>query len=479
MAVLFALGGSYSAWGLEDQALLDVTLSQCIGIARKHNVGIRNAREDLKATQAAFRSAEADFIPMVDLSGRREYRNFDQEDQEKTEDQFGISLSQKIFTGGRFSLNGLLNRREGEIFGAEEYASDVQVEFRQPFLKGGGLWAPMVALRKARHALLRQQMSLKLQEQQLVLNVTSGYYGVLRDILIIKVRERALEGARNSLRRAVVNFRVDRAAEIDTLQARLQVSIAESGLIQSQETLIAAKEDLLLLMGLDADRELRLVGEADVEQIRFVPYTIGVEEAIRMAMEHRLELKQLDLQLEDARLSVIAARDARESQLDLFSTYGMNKTGDSFEAAMELTDPAWTFGFEFQMPLWNVRERQAHKQAVIEYRKWRNRAEEQKREIIQEVREVVRSVQTSQNQLYVLEQGLALARETYELRGISYEKGYSTITDFLRAQEDLTRTEQDYYSALMSYKINLVRLQKAMGTLEMDSIELDQDATVQ
>ena len=447
-----------------------LSLRDCIEIAMRSNVDIRNAKENLRIAQSSFRAAEGDFVPTMELSGKRNYGGLRAYESPKTDDRLEWALSQRIFTGGRLALNGRLDRKIDTGIGTEEYTSNVQLEFRQPFLSGGGLWAPTVQVRKMRNLLTRERMSFKLTEQRVMLNVVSGYYRIKKARLIVKVQERALEQARNFLKAATIRFRLEKVAEIDTLQARLRVAQSENRLILAQESLASAKEDFAVLLGLEAGQEIGLAEEIGTDSLQFTPVSLDVEDAIQTALEHRLELKQLQLDLENSRLSLLSAGDAKEMTFDFVTSYQMSDTGDSFRSATEWMDPAWVMGFEFRMPLWNIPKREAYKRATITHRKLRNTWADRQQQIIKEVRQAVRSVEVSQNALKVLAQSWALAKETYQLRSLSYDQGLITSTEFLLAQQDLTSTETSYFSALMDYEVTLVRLDKTLGVLQMDRI---------
>jgi len=454
----------------EDFKFTRLGLRDCIEIAMRNNVDIRNAEENLRIVRSNFRVAEADFVPTMELSGKRDYGGLRAYESPRTDDRLEWALSQKIFTGGRFSLSGRLDRKRDTGIGTEDYASNVQLEFRQPLLSGGGLWAPTVQVRQMRNLLTKEQMSFKLTEQRLLLNVVSGYYRIKKAELIVKVQERALEQSRDFLRAATIRFKLEKVAEIDTLQARLRAAQSENRLILAQESLESVKEDFAVLLGLEAGQEIRLSEEVDTDSLRVTPVSLDSEEAIRTALEHRLELRQLRLDLENSRLSLISAGDARERTFDFVTSYQMSDTGDSFQSATEWMDPAWGMGFEFRMPLWNIPKREAYKRALIGHRKLRNVFANQRQQIIKEVRQAVRSVETSQYALKVLAQSWALAKETYQLRSLSYDQGLITSTEFLFAQQELTSTETSYFSALMDYEVTLVHLDKTLGVLRMERI---------
>jgi len=454
----------------EDFDLTHLSLRGCIEIAMRSNVDIRNAEENLRIAQSNFRVAEGDFVPAMELSGKRNYGGLRAYESPRTDDRLEWALSQRIFTGGRFALSGRLDRKVDAGIGTEDYASNVQLEFRQPFLSGGGLWAPTVQIRQMRNLLTKERMSFKLTEQRLMLNVVSGYYRIKKMGLIVKVQERALEQSRDFLRAATIRFKLEKVAEIDTLQARLRVAQSENRLILAQESLESAEEDFAVLLGLEAGQEIGLVEETGTDSLQFAPVSLDLEEAIGTALEHRLELKQAQLDLENSRLSLISAGDAKDMTFDFVTSYQMSDTGDSFRSATEWMDPAWAMGFEFRMPLWNIPKREAHKRATIGHRKSRNSFADRRQQIIKEVRQAVRSVEVSQNALKVLAQSWALAKETYQLRSLSYDQGLITSTEFLFAQQDLTSTETSYFSALMDYEVTLVRLDKTLGLLQMERI---------
>jgi hypothetical protein len=63
------------------------------------------------------------------------------------------------------------------------------------------------------------------------------------------------------------------------------------------ETLESAEEDFAVLLGLEAGQEIGLTEETSADSLQFAPVSLDLEEAIATALEHRLELKQAQLDL--------------------------------------------------------------------------------------------------------------------------------------------------------------------------------------
>jgi outer membrane protein TolC len=62
-------------------------------------------------------------------------------------------------------------------------------------------------------------------------------------------------------------------------------------------------------------------------------------------------------------------------------------------------------------------------------------------------------------------ENVELARQVYENTTNNYQNGLATLTDLLNAENSLTDAQNNYSSALLSYKVAEIQLIKAQGNL--------------
>ena len=84
--------------------------------------------------------------------------------------------------------------------------------------------------------------------------------------------------------------------------------------------------------------------------------------------------------------------------------------------------------------------------------------EEQKKEIVIDVRQICRNLPTLIRQIEIKKKSIENAERTYEINLEKYRNGNLTGMDLQQFQNQLTTAKQDYTSAIISYKIGLLNL---------------------
>jgi outer membrane protein TolC len=85
--------------------------------------------------------------------------------------------------------------------------------------------------------------------------------------------------------------------------------------------------------------------------------------------------------------------------------------------------------------------------------------------IILQVREAYLDIKEFEYNITVTEKAIEQAEEDFRINQSRYQAQLSTSTDVLDAQTRLTIARINYYNALYNYKISLMRLSWATGTL--------------
>jgi outer membrane protein TolC len=87
--------------------------------------------------------------------------------------------------------------------------------------------------------------------------------------------------------------------------------------------------------------------------------------------------------------------------------------------------------------------------------------------IILQVREAFVDIKESEYNIGVTEKAIESAEEDFRINQSRYQAQLSTTTNVLDAQTRLTRARINYFNALYSYRISLMRLAWSTGTLHM------------
>ena len=84
--------------------------------------------------------------------------------------------------------------------------------------------------------------------------------------------------------------------------------------------------------------------------------------------------------------------------------------------------------------------------------------EEQKKEIVINIRQICRNLPTLINQIAIKKKSIENAERTYEINLEKYRNGNMSGMDLQQYQSQLTQAKQDYTNALIQYKLELLNL---------------------
>jgi len=462
-------------------------LEGSIRMALDHNLGYERARESLALSESSLRSARAAFVPRAEVVAGHEHEDDARNDSSNDDSYAGVGVTENFVTGGSVSAGVETHRYEAHDTGVQPYGADyvtsAQLSVRQPLLRGGFVTVATAPLVRAQRNLTIDQMSLDLEAQQLVVDVYSGYYQLVKAELIKGVRDIELEIAERSLRDARVRKGLGDVAGIDIYQAQLRVSQAQDALASQTATVESVRDSFRVLLHLDQDTEIVLdedtqITTEEIEEIasgagaaslieEFEPRETDIESAIAMALERRHELKQVRLQLENSELSEVVARDEKGPTLDLVATFNLYDTGSDYADSLGLRSPRSLLGVEFSYPIGNISEHEAYARARISRRLNEINEAQLRESIVRDVRSRLRQVQLTERRVHLLIEALEVAARTYNGRKILYDAGEVDFRLFSDAQKDLIDQLIHFFSVLMDYKTELVRLDKATGQLDI------------
>ena len=83
--------------------------------------------------------------------------------------------------------------------------------------------------------------------------------------------------------------------------------------------------------------------------------------------------------------------------------------------------------------------------------------------------EALGSYKSNYTNWQLLNQNVDLAKDVYKVVSLQYREGIKTYLDVIVAQSDLRTAELNYYNALFNLLSSKIDLQKALGTLNVDS----------
>jgi len=131
------------------------------------------------------------------------------------------------------------------------------------------------------------QRNYEMTLNQHALSVEEGYYNVLKAQQSAELAQNNLKSAENQYQNIQTKYSLGMVAEIDLLSAELEFDRAKNEIQKSQRALSLAQFRFNQLIGNSESQNYRLSDKLD-----FQPSEVNLEESLKYALTHRLEIEQ-------------------------------------------------------------------------------------------------------------------------------------------------------------------------------------------
>jgi outer membrane protein len=431
-----------------------LSLEDAMKLALAQNVNLQSARDRVTSANITLETAKSAFGIKI----HPEVSGLFQKAENPTQHN-RLTVSKRLQIGGELSLQTktAIDRSQDN-----QYQTDLTLAYTQPLLKGRGKLATTAELVSAEQSAKAQYRSLILAQQQLMVNVATSYYELLRDQMLLEVYERALERAKTLQQAAEAKLKIGMASKMDVFRAELQALTSENNLGGAQEALENAKRYFNLLLGANLENEFQLS-----TQLEYSPITIDQDTLLQQAMENRLEIQDAYDSINEAERQVKIAQQNLYPPLDVSIQYTLSGEGDAFKKSLDLEETRWGIGLNSSFDLDVSRDRAAYQQAQLAYEGTLRALHSVEQDVMLDVLQTITGVKQTQARVYLQEQSVAQAEKQLELADLRYKKGLSTNLDVIDAEETFISAKTNYYSAIAQHLIAKMRLKQVTGTLEV------------
>jgi len=374
---------------------------------------------------------------------------------------YGLATSKKLITGTEVSIRGGVEDIPDSLNNFDlRQGQRVQVAISQPIFRNFGRLIHGEGLVQANNDLRTAQRQYELQKNDLVISVVETYESLLR-------LQRQVDSETDSFKRMEQLHRVTEAHErlgqttrVDTLRVALLRGEAASRLETAQERLSATEKDFVELLGFPLDKEFQL------EPVPVLAIEIPeINEAVRIALENRVDYAQAIQDHEDALRNVQIAR--RSLLPDVRLTVGHEWWDQSVDpgSTSNLDDNVWFFRVSVGTDLNPAIERANVGNAHLRERSSSELIEIIELSIARLVQQHLLAYRRAVEQLGIAERNFGLATSRAELTRRLYELGRENNFSVTDAETAFVHSEHLLFLAQSESVNSGYRLMRALGTL--------------
>lgn len=464
LVLTLILTNSNLLWA-QDTIVKVLTLEDAMNIAMENSPDIQKSRlnmernrENLNAQLAALKSRFSfDFTP-IQYSVQEVYNNYFSEwYTEENKMSFGsLIISQPVKqTDGTLVLRNTLsyqdNYSEANSTTYTGFNNNFYIEFNQPLFTYN---RTKMNLRRNQLSLETATLSYAIQMLSLEQQVTQAFYFIYQKQKTVQISKEEYNNQKIS--KSIIESKVEAglSAKEELLQAELNLATSESNYDNSIVDLDNEKDQFKLLIGISIYEDV--VVETDIE---YKPVIIDLNKAIENGISQRMELRQRQINIDNAEMDIIQSSATNEFRADMNLSLGLMGNHENFMNIYDKATKSPQVGITFKIPIFDWGERKARMRAAevaLESIIIDKKSEENN--IVLNLRKIFRNLQNLVTQIEIAEKNEVNAQLTYEINLERYKNGDLTSLDLGIFQNQLSEKKANLSNALINYKLELLNM---------------------
>lgn len=409
-----------------------LTLDDCVRAALADHPSAQAAALRVEAAREAIGQARSAWYPLV--SAEASLARTDQPPQ-----AFSMVLNQR-----RLSFDSDFNQPED----TENLGLALQARF--PLYTGGARRLTNLQAQRATDLAGLQREALL---NELIYQVTRGYYGVLQAQALVDVQTDTVRSLEESLRVAQARYQAGSVVQTDVLNLEVRLAEAQENLIRARNAVALATASLNTAIG----RDLAAAESLTPEPVR----DVDPPPAETAEVNQRPELRAAESASSLQELAWKKTRAAYQPGLNLFGSMDWNS-----DVSSDLEE-SYFVGLAAQWDLFTgFRRGAAGKASRRQWEAAQADAEAVRNELRLDLRQAQLEATDAFERLAVSRKSVASAEEALRITQERYEGGAADVTELLTAQVGLTATRSRAVSAYYDYRIALSNIARARGELQ-------------
>lgn len=468
--------------------------------------GIFQAALRLDLEKDAFRNTfvgQMQSLAKRDGSGSETLKGLENDGTLGVERTFGNGMNLNTALAAGFAH--LLSPDKASSFGI---MADASISI--PLLRGSGSHIVMESLTQAERDVVYAIYEFERYKRVFAVDVARSYLGVVRQLDSATNAEenyrRLIASARRSRRLADAG----RTPEIEVDQAVQSELRARDRWISAQQAYKRQLDSFKVLLGLPGDARVELdtedikllvkpankliqesseeTGAKEGETIELVPpdrknagpLELDEVEAIRLALEKRMDMKVAMGKVVDAQRGVVVAADALGPELTLFGSADLGasrslSSATSDDARLRIREGLYSAWLTIDLPFERTAERNDYRNSLIELEQQVREVQKLEDDIKLSIRNKLRDLLQARESLRIQAKSVAVAEKRVKSTNLFLEAGRAQMRDLLEAQDALLAAQNDLTAAVINYRIAELEIQRDMGVLEVASSGLWQE----
>jgi len=386
-----------------------------------------------------------------------------------------MNVNQPLPTDGRLSLRSNLYQSQESNYYVEtdntikrrDFYTSLSLYFSQPLFTYNRL---QTGLKRTELSYERTSLNHSREKLNLIYTVTGSFYSLYGSTREYEINRETLEQRESAYELARLKYEAGLIPEVEALEAEVDMEETRSSILAAEATLELQKDQFKHTIGLDLSEDIGVKTD-----IIYKHFDIDLDKALEEGLKNRFEIRENAINLELQEMNVTEAEARNEIYADLNAFY--NFTGFSNQdlplgtSTYDLFDSSWEdlqrrpgnrgITLTFYVPVWDWGVNKAEvASAKVDFRRAELQIEEEKKIIINSIRDVVRNVKTAEDRLEILRKRQDIAQRAYEISVERFNNGDITSQELANNNNRLSTAKLAYLNAYISYKLAVEDLKR-------------------
>ena len=436
---LCLLGFSHATFAQQEKdSVLNLDLATALKIAHDNNPTIKIAELEIQRVDYSKKEALGNLLPSLSASGQ--YTN----NIMKSVMFMPESFSQ-MMGGQKYMEIGYKNSYTGSIS-----AGLPLVNF--------SLWEQIKSKQCEIDLILEQARASKIDMTK---QVKDAYFAVLLAKNSLKVLERSINNAKETLKSTEAGFEQGVVSEYDLIRAKVQVNNLNPSYIAAKNGLELAVLQLKMILSLPQEQEIVFLENLEDFSDRIVSVTDAESER---AANNNSELRQLDLNIMSLQHNLKMVNSQHLPSLSAFGQYTYQTQAEDFRFSEYNWIGSAAVGLQLSIPIFNGRTVvNKAKQLKISLQELQLQKQYASDGIDLQIQSAINNMKAAQEQLSVNKDAISQAERGYEIAKVRYQTGSGTILELNDSELSMTQANLNYQQSLYDFLTAQTNLEKVLG----------------
>lgn len=433
------------------QDVLRLDLEKALEIALSENPTVKVADQEIQKKKYAQKGSYAALFPQINFTA--DYTRTLKK-QVMYMDGFDMGSDPSAGAGGGAGSEVIDMSKGIEVGRDNNWATGFNVSMP---LVNATLWKSLSISALDVELSIEQARSSKIA---MVNQVKKGFYAVLLANDSYRVFKESYDNAMENYLDIKKKYEQGTVAEYDLIRADVTVKNSEPNMLQAENSLTLAKWQLKALMGMDLEMEIDCEGQlSDYESVLFADYI-----ATDTTLSENSDLKQIDLQAEQLKKSLLMQKFEYLPTLSLTGMYQWNAMNNDFKFKNYNWTPYSIIGVSLSIPIFSGGSKyHTIKQTQVSIHQMDLQRDDTKRNLQLAVKQYLDNMKTCVKQFDAAQKGVEQAIKGYKISQKRYDTGAGTLLEMNDSELALTQARLNLNQSIYNYMVAKSDMEKVLG----------------